>query len=64
MIAQWRHSVAPREALVVLYPAMRSESHRRIQVVFEFAGKLSVFFFIVNYTHKQYSNHFKANLLF
>jgi hypothetical protein len=40
--------VAPPEALVVLYQAMRSESQRRIRMVFEIAGEPSVFFFIVN----------------
>ena len=43
-IAQKRRSVAPREALVVLYRAMRAELHRRIRMVFEIAGKPSVFF--------------------
>ena len=44
IIAQWRRSVAPPEALVVLYLAMRSEPQRRIRMVFEIAGKPSVFF--------------------
>ena len=48
IIAQWRRSVAPHEALVVLYQAMRAESHRRIRMVIEIAGKPSVLFFIVN----------------
>ena len=36
--------MAPGEALVVLYQAMRSESQRRIRMVVEFAGEPSVFF--------------------
>ena len=44
IIARWRRSVAPREALVVLYQAMRSELQRRIRMVIEIAGKPSVFF--------------------
>jgi len=44
IIAQWRRSVVPREALVVLYLAMRSESQRRIRMIIEIAGKPSVFF--------------------
>jgi|LakMenEpi03Aug12_release.lakeMendotaPanAssembly.Ray.scaffolds.fasta_scaffold3819287_1 hypothetical protein len=48
MIAQWRHSVAPREALVVLYWEMRAELQRRIRMVIEIAGEPSVLFFIVN----------------
>ena len=40
--------MAPREALVVLYQAMRAESLRRIRMLFEIAGKPSVLFFIVN----------------
>jgi hypothetical protein len=46
--------VASREALVVLYRAMRAESQRRIRMVIENAGEPSVFFFIVNYKLKQY----------
>ena len=44
IIARWRRSVAPHEALVVLYQAMRSESQRRIRMVIEIAGETSVFF--------------------
>ena len=44
IIARWRHSVAPREALVVLYRAMGAESHRRIRMVIEMASKPIVFF--------------------
>ena len=47
IIAQWRRSVASREDLVVLYPEMRAELHRRIRMVFEIAGEHSVLFFIV-----------------
>jgi hypothetical protein len=36
--------VAPREALVVLYQAMCAELQRRIRMVIEIAGELSVFF--------------------
>ena len=56
--------MAPREALIVIYPAMRSKLQWRIRMVFKIAGKPSEFFYIINLTHKQYSNHFKANLLF
>ncbi len=48
IIAQWRRSVAPPEALVVLYLAMHSELQRHICIIFEIAGEPSVFFFIVN----------------
>ena len=44
VIARWQRSVAPREALVVLYQAMRAESHRRIRMVIEMASKPIVFF--------------------
>ena len=44
IIARWRRSVAPREALVVFYRVMRSELQRRIRMVIEIAGKPSVFF--------------------
>ena len=44
IIARWRRSVAPPEALVVLYQAMCAELQRRIRTVIEIAGKLSVFF--------------------
>ena len=37
--------MAPREALVVLYRAMRAELHRLIRMVFEMASEPSVFFF-------------------
>ncbi len=43
-INQWRRSVAPREALVVLYWAMRSELQWHIHMVVEIAGKPIVFF--------------------
>ena len=48
IIARWGRSVAPREALAVLYRAMRAKLQRRIRMVFEIAGKPSVLFFIVN----------------
>ena len=35
---------APREALAVLYRAMRAKSQRRIRMVIEIAGEPSVFF--------------------
>ena len=44
IITRWRRSVAPHEALVVLYWAMRSESQRHIRMVIEIAGEPSVFF--------------------
>ena len=44
MITQWQRSVAPREALVVLYCEMSTESHRRIRMVIEMASKPIVFF--------------------
>jgi hypothetical protein len=43
--------VAPREALVVLYWAMRAKSHRRIRMVFEMASEPRVFF--VYFFHRQ-----------
>jgi hypothetical protein len=48
IIDRWRRSVAPREALVLLYQAMCSELQRHIRMVIEIAGEPSVFFFIVN----------------
>ena len=45
IIAQWRRpAVAPREALVVLYQAMRAKLQRRIRMIIEIAGEPSVFF--------------------
>ena len=44
IIAQWRRSVAPHKALVVLYQAMRFKLQRRIRKVIEIDGKLIVFF--------------------
>ena len=41
---QWRRSVAPPEALVVLYRAMRAKLQRRIRMVIEMASKPIVFF--------------------
>jgi len=43
--------VAPREALVVLYQAMRSELHQRIRMVFKMASEPRVFF--VYFLHRQ-----------
>ena len=40
--------MAPREAPVVLYRAMRSKSQRRIRMVIEIAGEPRVLFLIVN----------------
>ena len=40
--------MAPREALVVLYQAMRAELQQRICMVIEIAGETRVLFFIVN----------------
>ena len=44
IIAQWRRLVAPLEALVVLYWAMRPKLQRRIRMVIEIASNPSVFF--------------------
>ena len=44
IITRWRRSVAPREALVVLYQAMRAELQQRIRMVIKIAVKPSVFF--------------------
>ena len=35
LMAQWRRSVAPREALAVLYRAMRAKSQWRIRMVID-----------------------------
>ena len=51
IIARWRLSVAPREALAVLYRAMRAESQLRIRMVFEMASETSVF--VVYFFHCQ-----------
>ena len=48
IIAQWRRSVAPHEALVVLYRGMHAELQRRIRMVIKISGEPSVLFFIVN----------------
>ena len=45
--------MAPREALIVLYWAMRSESQRRIHMVIEMASKPIVFF---SSSTRNYSN--------
>jgi len=47
-LAQWQRPVAPREALGVLYRAMRAASYRRIRVAVETASEPRVFFFIDN----------------
>ena len=44
VITRWRRSVAPREALVVFYPAMRAALHQRIRMVIEMASEPHVFF--------------------
>ena len=44
IIARWQRPVAPREALVVLYQAMRAASHQRIRMVIKMASKNHVFF--------------------
>ena len=43
--------MAPLEALVVLYQAMRAETHWRIRMVFEMASETRVFF--VYFFHRQ-----------
>ena len=48
IIARWRHSGAPPEALVVLYRVMCAESQRRIRMAIAIAGEPRVLFFIVN----------------
>ena len=48
IIARWRRPVAPREALVVLYRAMRAALPQRIRMVIKMASENSVLFFIVN----------------
>ena len=48
---QWQRSVAPREALVVLYWAMHANLQWRICMVFEMASKPCVFF--VYFFHRQ-----------
>ena len=48
IIVRWRRSGTPPGALVVLYPAMRAESQRRIRMAAAIAGEPSVFFFIDN----------------
>ena len=45
IIARWQRSVAPREALVVLYWAMRATLHRRIRMVIKMASEPRVLFF-------------------
>ena len=42
VIAQWRRPVAPREALIVLYQAMRLKLQWRIRMVVEIAGEPSL----------------------
>ena len=44
----WQRSVAPLEALIVLYQAMHAKLQRRIRMVIEIAGEPSVLFLIVN----------------
>ena len=44
IIAQWRRSVAPPEALVVLYQAICAELQQRIRMVIKIAGEPIVFF--------------------
>ena len=45
---QWRHQVAPSEALVVLYQAMRPASYHRIRMAIEIASDSPAFFFVAN----------------
>ena len=53
IIARWRRSVAPREALVVFYRAMRTGLHRGICMVIKMASKPIVFF---SSSTRNYSN--------
>ena len=47
-LARWRHPVAPSEALVVLYQAMRPASYRRIHMAIEIASDSPAFFVVAN----------------
>jgi hypothetical protein len=47
-IAQWRHPVAPCEALVVLYQAMRPALYRRIFMAIEITRNLPAFFVVTD----------------
>jgi hypothetical protein len=44
IIARWQHSVAPREALVVLYWEMGAKLHQLIRTVIKTASEPIVFF--------------------
>ena len=44
VIARWQRSVAPYEALIVLYRMMRATLHRRIRMVIEMSSEPCVFF--------------------
>ena len=48
IIARWQRSVALREALVVLYQAMRATLHQLIRMIIKMASEPRVFFFIIN----------------
>jgi hypothetical protein len=43
-LAQWRHPLASREALIVLHRVMRPALHRRIRMVVEIVVDLPAFF--------------------
>jgi len=42
-LARWQHSVAPSEALDVLYQAMRPASYHRIRMAIEITSDLPAF---------------------
>ncbi len=60
IIAQWQRSVAPPEALVVLYWVMRAKLHRRIHMVIEMASKPIVFF---SFSTREYSSRITISKL-
>jgi hypothetical protein len=47
-LAQWRHPVAPSEALDVLNWVMRPTSYRRIRIAIEIARDSPAFFVVAN----------------
>jgi hypothetical protein len=47
-LIQWRHPVAPSEALDVLYQKMRPASYRRIRMATEIASDSPAFIFVAN----------------
>ena len=47
-LAQWRHPVAPSEALDVLYRSMLPASYRRIRMAIKIASYLPAFFVVAD----------------